>query len=365
MPSSVDGDGRTRARRRRPPRALPFEAFGWDEIVRSAHARPRMRSSSSRRASARSSTCEQADRPREFPIAVADVLRERGVELRSTARSSAGAGGSRPRHRARRDPSRAGRHRCGGRGRGRMLRASRAVRRRAAPRRRAADLGAAPPRAEDVLAEHDACGEELTIISTAPRRRTGTTAGSGPIQAGEPSSSTSSRATAYSGCYADTTRTFCVGEPPGARRVPPALPRGAERSRRGGAPGRLRTGAPPHRLRRLRGRPAADAADEDAGRAAPRRLLPFARARRRARGARGAVARPDGRGARRGRRRRDRAWLLPPGLRRLPDRGSRPRHGGRRRGADAAPVRARARSAGLSLGCPVRIASPTSDRERG
>ena len=86
-----------------------------------------------------------------------------------------------------------------------------------------------------------------------------------------------------------------------------------------------------------------DPAHEGRGRDARGRLLPLARPRRRARGARAADARHDGpRRARPRRRARDRAGPVPLGLRRLPPRGPRPRDRGRRRDADAVPVRPRA-----------------------
>src|SRR5439155_240557 len=87
------------------------------------------------------------------------------------------------------------------------------------------------------------------------------------------------------------------------------------------------------------GRPA-NAAHQGVREAARGGLLPQPRPRCRARDPRGAdPGDPRPARARRGRRRHARAGDLPAGLRRLPARGSRPRHRGRRREPDPLPVR--------------------------
>ena len=122
-----------------------------------------------------------------------------------------------------------------------------------------------------------------------------------------------------SGCFADMTRTFVVGEPSDEmRRVPHALPRGARPLAGRGQAGRARA-ATLHRarLRPLpRGRLPDAAARRQPGEVLEDGFFHGARARGRPRGARGAV--PRTRGRRAGRRRRDhgRAGPLPPRLRR-------------------------------------------------
>ena len=59
-----------------------------------------------------------------------------------------------------------------------------------------------------------ASGEELTIISHGAQTADGHDPGSGQIRAGEAIVVDIFPRDRESGCYADTTRTFCVGEPP-------------------------------------------------------------------------------------------------------------------------------------------------------
>ena len=99
-----------------------------------------------------------------------------------------------------------------------------------------------------------------------------------------------------SACFTDMTRTFVVGEVNEELRLyhdlcKVALERVARRD-----PARAPMPTSTARLRGVRGGGAADAALEGARRGAARRLLPLARARRRAGGARGAAPRPERRG---------------------------------------------------------------------
>jgi Xaa-Pro aminopeptidase len=65
-----------------------------------------------------------------------------------------------------------------------------------------------------VLAGRDASGEELIIVSHGPQTADGHDLGSGQILPGEPIVVDIFPRDRRSGCYADTTRTWCVGEPP-------------------------------------------------------------------------------------------------------------------------------------------------------
>src|SRR4051794_24625489 len=122
----------------------------------------------------------------------------------------------------------------------------------------------------------------------------------------------------------------------------PALQRSARSLGRGGAARDPRERPVQDHVRRLRGARLPDAPLEAARRGAPGRLLPLARPRGRARGARGAEPRARTGRARRRRRDRGRAGPLPARLRRLPPRGPRAGDRERARGADGLPVRPRA-----------------------
>lgn len=66
---------------------------------------------------------------------------------------------------------------------------------------------------ERVFGEHDAVADEI-IVSHGPQSAIGHEAGHGPIGAGEPVVIDLFPRDRASGCYADMTRTFVVGEPP-------------------------------------------------------------------------------------------------------------------------------------------------------
>jgi Xaa-Pro aminopeptidase len=192
---------------------VPIDAFGWDDIVRSASCTDDALTELVARVCAELGI-EEAVVPRSFPVAVADVLRKRGVRLdvdgeefgrRRRVKNAAELAGIR-RAQAATDAAVAAVAAC--------LREAETV-------DGALVLDGAPltserlrRRAEDVLAEHGASGEELTIISHGPQTADGHDPGSGAILAGEPVVVDIFPRDRASGCYADTTRTFCVGQPP-------------------------------------------------------------------------------------------------------------------------------------------------------
>jgi Xaa-Pro aminopeptidase len=191
----------------------PMDAFGWDEIVRSASCTDDALTELVARVCSELGV-EQAVVPRSFPVAIADVLRERGVTLevdgdefgrRRRVKNAAELAGIR-RAQAATDAA---------------VAAVAACLRDADVADGALVLDGAPltserlhRRAEEVLSEHGASGEELTIISHGAQTADGHDPGSGAILAGEPIVVDIFPRDRASGCYADTTRTFCVGEPP-------------------------------------------------------------------------------------------------------------------------------------------------------
>src|SRR3954447_22303080 len=191
----------------------PMDAFGWDEIVRSASCTDDALVELVARVCTDLGVA-QAVVPRSFPLGVADVLRERGVTLhvdgdefgrRRRVKNAAELAGIR-RAQAATDAA---------------VAAVAASLREADPVDGALVLDGAPltserlhRRAEEVLAEHGATGEELTIISHGPQTADGHDPGSGQVLAGEPVVVDIFPRDRASGCYADTTRTFCVDEPP-------------------------------------------------------------------------------------------------------------------------------------------------------
>ena len=190
-------------------------------------------------------------------------------------------------------------------------------------------------RVKDAMAQTFAahgCTADDFIVAPGPQGAVGHDMGSGPISAGVPIVIDIWPRDNESFVFCDMTRTFVVGEVPDAGRewhrlCKEALDRAVSEIK-AGADGQVDLR---RHVRDLRGGGRADPAHEEAGRAALGRVLPRARPRRRARGARGAGHGARVEGDARGRRRRHRrAGPLPPGLRRRAARGPRPRHRGRR-----------------------------------
>ena len=162
-----------------------------------------------------------------------------------------------------------------------------------ARRRRAAHLRALKARRRAALQRARRRAPRSSSSRTAPQTAIGHELGHGPIAPGEPIVLDLFPRDRETGCFADMTRTFVVGEPAEELARYQRLCREAldRARRRRSAPGRNGRDVCTSRLRLLRGARLPDAALEGAGRGARGRLLPRARPRRRARGARAAVAR--------------------------------------------------------------------------
>ena len=181
---------------------LPFEELGIDELLAAGIPRYRIYPELVLRACRRAGI-ERAAVPRSFPLDVADHLRGNGVELEPDPELFDG------RRRAKTDAELAG------------------IRKAA----RASEL--ALDRVREVLASKEGvtCEKlrvevsrvftdagvitpDLPIISHGAQTAVGHDPGSGPIAPGEPVVVDLYPQDPESGCYSDTTRTFCVGEPP-------------------------------------------------------------------------------------------------------------------------------------------------------
>ena len=235
--------------------------------------------------------------PRTFPLELADRLRASGIELDRRPRPLPAAPTRQERRRAGRDPPRPE-----GRRRGDGRRARPAA---AAPSRSNGSvvLDGEPLTSERlkyeilrVFGEHGLAADEF-IVSHGPQSAVGHDMGSGAIAPDEPIVIDIWPRDRESVCYADMTRTFVVGTPSDElARVPPARLRRARSARSSGSRGRRRA---------ARSSPRSASSSSDAGhptpaveaarRGARQRLLPRARPRGRARGARAAVARPRAR----------------------------------------------------------------------
>ncbi|MDX6515910.1 MAG: Xaa-Pro aminopeptidase [Gaiellaceae bacterium] len=192
---------------------IPFDSFGWDEIVRGAT------STDDALCELVARVCEQlevreARVPGSFPLAVAELLRERGVTLQVDGAEFVN------RRRIKNVAELAGIRRAQ-RATDAAIAAVAAMLREAGGDKGGLVLGGEPltcerlrRRAEEVLAEHDASGEELIIVAHGAQSADGHDPGSGQVLAGEAIVVDVFPRDRVSGCYADTTRTFCVGEPP-------------------------------------------------------------------------------------------------------------------------------------------------------
>ena len=137
------------------------------------------------------------------------------------------------------------------------------------------------------FAAHGATADDF-IVAPGAQGAVGHDMGSGPIRAGVPIVIDIWPRDNESFMFCDMTRTFVVGDVPDDVASGTACARRRSTARSPRSRTARRTGDLRRHVRDLRGGGRADAAHEGAGRAARRRLLPRARPRRRARGARGA-----------------------------------------------------------------------------
>jgi Xaa-Pro aminopeptidase len=178
----------------------PPEEYGRDELVQSGRAVDEIRLELCGRA-VEAWGVEDALVPWSFPLELADALRGRGVVLRPDRDHFA------DRRRSKNDAELAG-----------IRRAQRAADAAMAAARDL--LRAGPPTCERVkqeldrvVSEHD-CMLEVAIVSHGAQTAIGHDLGSGQIAEDEPVIVDLAPRDRETGCYADMTRTFVVGEPP-------------------------------------------------------------------------------------------------------------------------------------------------------
>ena len=272
--------------------------------------------------------------PPGFPVAVADLLRARGVEL------DVDHEGFDLRRRRKTEAELAGIRRATEAGLASLAEAARVLR-EAHPRDGVLEWEGEALTSERLRARlAELCARlgatlppDVIVATMGPGDAIGHESGSGPLKPDTPICFDLWPQDDASGCWTDMTRTFVVGEVSDAvgdlhRLVREAHERSLEQLRAGAVGGGvLRRG-----VRRLRGGRPPDAAHGQTGRAADPRLLLQPRARRRPRGPRGAAAEPQGRdGARRRRRAGGRAGARRPGPGRDARGGPRARRRRRRR----------------------------------
>jgi Xaa-Pro aminopeptidase len=182
--------------------AVPLEELGIDELIANGlplHDRQReivLRA-------CRQIGIEQGVTPWDFPLELADYLRSNGVELTTDYELFTA------RRRAKSDAEVAGIRRANGA----VAAALDAIRARL---RRAGGVTCEDLRAEAMRAftEAGAIAPDIVIVSHGAQTAVGHEPGHGPIAPGEPIVCDLYPQDPESGCYADVTRTFCVGEPP-------------------------------------------------------------------------------------------------------------------------------------------------------
>jgi Xaa-Pro aminopeptidase len=193
-------------------RVVPYEEVGLDELIARGVDREEHYLHLALNACRRLGV-ERAVVPSAFPLELADHLRANGVEVTADRRFFAA------RRRAKTDLEMEG-----------ILRAQRAAEaamdavrgllRRAEPADGALVLDGEPLTCErlkravgEVLSERDAVADEV-IVSHGPQTAVGHEMGHGPIAPGEPIIVDLFPRDRQTGCYADMTRTFVVGQPP-------------------------------------------------------------------------------------------------------------------------------------------------------
>jgi Xaa-Pro aminopeptidase len=181
---------------------VPLENLGLDELVEQGLSWHQLTTELALRA-VRAAGVSSAVTPRDFPLEIADHLRAHEIELeaqgelfdeRRRVKSAAELDGIRRAQRASEQAMDAIRERL-----------------RAGPPVTCEELQAEAMR---VFSEEGVMVEDVILASAGPQTAVGHEPGHGPIGEGEPIVVDLFPRDPGSGCYADMTRTFCLGEPP-------------------------------------------------------------------------------------------------------------------------------------------------------
>jgi Xaa-Pro aminopeptidase len=188
------------------------EEYGYDELLASEMPRNRMRLELLLRA-ARAWGVEEAVTPWSFPLEIADYLREHGIELRPEREFFT------ERRRVKNEHELAGIRRAQAAADAAMsaaralLRSSRVEDGRVLADGRPLTCERLKQEIEPVFAQHRCWTDEM-IVSHGAQTAIGHHTGEGDILPGEPVVLDLAPCDRESGCFADMTRTFVVGEPP-------------------------------------------------------------------------------------------------------------------------------------------------------
>jgi len=190
---------------------LPLEEFGLDELYAQGLSRDEIELEVILRA-ARRFGLERASVPSTFPLEVADHLRANGIEVKADRELFIG------RRRVKNEAELAGIRRAQRAAEGAMQ-AARELLRAAEPQNGGLVVDGVPLTCErlklaveQVFTEHGVFADEF-IVSHGAQTAIGHDMGSGPIAPNEPICLDLFPRDRESGCYADMTRTFVVGEP--------------------------------------------------------------------------------------------------------------------------------------------------------
>ena len=190
---------------------LPLEEFGLDELYAQGLSRDEIELEVILRA-ARRFGLERASVPSTFPLEVADHLRANGIEVKADRELFIG------RRRVKNEAELAGIRRAQRAAEGAME-AARELLRAAEPQNGGLVVNGEPLTCErlklaveQVFTEHGVFADEF-IVSHGAQTAIGHDMGSGPIAPNEPICLDLFPRDRESGCYADMTRTFVVGEP--------------------------------------------------------------------------------------------------------------------------------------------------------
>jgi Xaa-Pro aminopeptidase len=190
----------------------PQEEYGFDELVQAGKTRNEIRIELVRRA-CRAWGIEDAVVPANFPLEIADGLREVGVRVRADRELFS------RRRRVKNEAELEGIRRAQRAAEAGMA-AARDLLRRARPEHGILAVDGevltserVKQEIERVFSQHECSADEM-IVSHGPQSAIGHHMGDGPIAPGEPVIIDVWPRDRESGCFADMTRTFVVGEPP-------------------------------------------------------------------------------------------------------------------------------------------------------